>query len=73
VCLTRAHALLHLRYVTLYRCFGFLGLYVLMWREHMVPAHMLGALDGMICEQCSVPSSSLTGKGWHMAAFILAC
>ena len=30
VCLTRAHALLHLRYVTLYRCFGFLGLYVLM-------------------------------------------
>lgn len=30
VFLTRAHALLRLRYVTLYRCFGFLGLYVLM-------------------------------------------
>lgn len=46
-----------------YRCFSFLGLSVLMWREHMVRAHMLEALDGMICEQCSLSSSSLAGKG----------
>lgn len=63
VCLTRAHVLPLLRYVTQYRCFHFLGLSVLMWREHMVQAHMLEALDGMICEQCSLSSSSLAGKG----------